>query len=716
MKRVLVLTTIALTITTTLACQMGTPSPSLAISGTITGEGGQLLPSVAVLPLSPAYYGLLADPVHTDDAGRYHLELASGQDVLLFALPISGETVEGYHVHGHTVDLARVKAASGQVTQDFTLTPCHDFILEGYDAEGQLVPEEAWFGPHYAIDMAGEATYDLFVGADKGEGTISIPSVCVPLGKTRRFVALWTVPEFGDGGSRVIVTVDNDGAGYTADGPGGTVLDFNYELAHSQAARLHANVSAYETNGYIIPRAIIDDLAKTEDLLAQAAAETGAAKAALADQAAATASWALETLELARAKQDIPRYRMGNLTITIVDENGNPVPGVTFTYVQAGHDFLFGITEGAGGIEHMAKLQQAGVNQVSVGLFWDAAEAGQNTTLGEHDFAEIANLGFSVKAIPLLLDIGTIFELIEISSFGTFEQTVHEHISALAQNYGPEVDTWRLLNEAHGRPQVPGFSGQEATALMQTSIRAIREHDPEARVAVNSLLDWHGRARTDVYLETGKPDDFSLSIPAYIEHLESEGVDYDIIGIQLYNGGLSGSDDPFGMVSYDLAFHARVLDRLGTFGKPVHVTETSVSSTWGPDWAQQGAGWWHRPWDEETQVEFLRQLYTVAFSKPRVEAITWWDLNDADSFPALLGGGLLDEKGNPKPAYHALRDLIAEWTASGEGQTDSAGRLAIHGYGGEYELTITHNGQTWRKTVHVYEQQVNRIVIELETR
>jgi len=133
-------------------------------------------------------------------------------------------------------------------------------------------------------------------------------------------------------------------------------------------------------------------------------------------------------------------------------------------------------------------------------------------------------------------------------------------------------------------------------------------------------------------------------------------VDYDIIGQQLYNGGYSdifaqwGLGDPSGIPTWDLAHISALLDRLGEYGRPVHITEQSVPSTWDPDWTQYGAGWWHHPWNEETQAEFLRDFYTIAFSKEPVEAITWWDIND-NSF--IFTGGLLDSESNPKPAYAA---------------------------------------------------------------
>jgi hypothetical protein len=171
-----------------------------------------------------------------------------------------------------------------------------------------------------------------------------------------------------------------------------------------------------------------------------------------------------------------------------------------------------------------------------------------------------------------------------------------------------------------------------------------------------------------------------------------------------------GAGNYVGVVTWDLARHAMILDRLSVYDKPIYVTEQSVSSTWNPDWSQYGAGWWHRPWDEATQAEFVVQFYTIAFSKERVEAITWWDINDRESF--IVTGGLLDEDNKPKQAYYALKDLIASWTTSGTGQTDANGQIAIRGYGGEYTLTVTSNGQACTGTAHIIEQREENIIIE----
>jgi hypothetical protein len=54
----------------------------------------------------------------------------------------------------------------------------------------------------------------------------------------------------------------------------------------------------------------------------------------------------------------------------------------------------------------------------------------------------------------------------------------------------------------------------------------------------------------------------------------------------------------------------------------------------------------------------VEQFYTICYSKPQVQAVTWWDFSD----PAFTrDGGLVDEKFLPKEAYERLKRLIASW-------------------------------------------------------
>jgi len=711
---------IALTflLTGTLACST---TESLVVSGVVSDADGTPPAAAVIILLSTEDYDIAVDPVMTDEFGQYQFELPGGQNYLQIVVPLSGETSEDYNLHGYTSQLSLISVGSDDMIHNFTLIPCHDFILESFDSEGALILNDDWIGLRFVDDTAGIATEDLFIGNDKGEGTPSVPGVCIPLGQTRRFFVQRTIPNFGS----IVLMADNDGAGFTAGAKGGTVLNLEYELARTQITRLRNNLVAYQTAGYKIPPAIDDELVKAESLLSQADSQTGAQQAALSDQATSKALWALENLELARAEHDIPRYRTGGLTVTVLDAASAPLSGATVAYTQTNHDFLFGIfdTLENTGIKGYELIQLAGINYLTTGFYLSETEPEQDQISWDYidhqiGVLDLDEMGFTLKAHALLAlwDFATPDYLKEMS-FDEVNKEVYDHISELVERYRDQIDIWNVINEAHGRSAALDFSREEITTLTQTGIRAIRNHDPDARIIINSAFDWYGESRQMTLMTTGQSDDFTLSVPAYLDQLVVDGVNYDVIGQQLYNGGYSdiftqwGLGDPFGIPTWDLSHISALLDQLGEYGQPVHITEQSVPSTWEPGWAQYGAGWRHNHWDEEMQAEYVHDFYTLAFSKERVEAITWWCINDSNSF--INTGGLLDEDNNPKQAYFALRDLIAGWTTAGKGETNAAGQVTIRGYGGEYDLTVTHDDQSWRGTVHIWEQQTNEFNIQI---
>jgi len=69
---------------------------------------------------------------------------------------------------------------------------------------------------------------------------------------------------------------------------------------------------------------------------------------------------------------------------------------------------------------------------------------------------------------------------------------------------------------------------------------------------------------------------------------------------------------------------------------------------------------WHRPWDEELQADWLEGLYTLAYSKPWIEAVNWYDF--LDPFAFIKNGGLLrSPQGEKKAAYERLINLQNKW-------------------------------------------------------
>ncbi|MCL5745130.1 MAG: hypothetical protein M1541_14590 [Acidobacteria bacterium] len=111
---------------------------------------------------------------------------------------------------------------------------------------------------------------------------------------------------------------------------------------------------------------------------------------------------------------------------------------------------------------------------------------------------------------------------------------------------------------------------------------------------------------------------------------------------------------PFGYAGRDMVEMERMLDTFGELGRPVHISETGAPSS------DTEFPWHGQEWTEVAQADWLEQFYTIAFSKPWVEAITWRDLVDRKSAPRA---GLLTPEMETKQSYGRLKALVRNWRA-----------------------------------------------------
>jgi hypothetical protein len=140
----------------------------------------------------------------------------------------------------------------------------------------------------------------------------------------------------------------------------------------------------------------------------------------------------------------------------------------------------------------------------------------------------------------------------------------------------------------------------------------------------------------------------------FMQDITDAGVDYDVLGIQIY------------FPQRDLSDIVRLLERLAKIGKPITITEIGASSNLI---AQSNTGAitssstepyaWHRHWDEELQADWLEQVYTVFYSKPYIKTINWYDFSDFRPF--IVNGGLVREDSTPKRSHERLKQLLASW-------------------------------------------------------
>jgi len=138
-----------------------------------------------------------------------------------------------------------------------------------------------------------------------------------------------------------------------------------------------------------------------------------------------------------------------------------------------------------------------------------------------------------------------------------------------------------------------------------------------------------------------------------------------------------------------------VLERFARFGLPLHMSETTLVSgrIMPPEIIDLNdyrvTEWPSTPEGEERQADEIVRHYTTLVRDPAVRSITYWGLTDNGSW---LGApsGLVRLDGTPKPAFHALRDLVKGewWLPATTITTDDEGRIEVEGFAGQYRVRV----------------------------
>ena len=394
------------------------------------------------------------------------------------------------------------------------------------------------------------------------------------------------------------------------------------------------------------------------------------------------------------ALSDIPVYRQGNMQLTILDKDGNPLPGYQIKYRQISHDFLFG---GISDNFSTGALRQAGVNTWSMYMAWNwiQPEYGKFT----FDFAnywlgieELKSGGMTIRSNALyLLSVNDMPPFYRNVSYEEFLRHLYEHESAMVKRFAPSVDYWEAVLEPNfGNHNPFNLTKDQYYEAISTSIRAIHDNDPDAIVEINLSypcggIDWL--------------DNFQIT-----QEMLDRNIDFDVLGLQFYYNAYIGAGNSQ-MPNLSLADMSACYDKyetmLAPYNKKVVGAEFSV-----PSEAPAGqTGYWNAPWSEETQAQYLATVYSIFFSKPNNLGLVWW--NTVEPSPFVYHGGLIKEDGTPKKSYYALQQLIQGWTTTGTGMTDSNGVMSLHGFGGEYEIEVSdpNTGESMTTRLHVTEQQ-----------
>lgn len=657
--------------------------PPGAVYGRITDAQGDPIEGAAVVISTGA--GAILESAVTQDDGSY----------VLPAVPEGARNIwAGKTAPDDLFTYVPQEARAEPGRRDFTLQPGANILLTARDETGAAMTN-AQFRQRTAsrvflTDMSGHRAPGWFGGVSSAAIQWSwdkaTPALIVEPGHRYRILAQWEVP----GAGKLLFTLDNDGQGYALDQAGAAIhLNLDQEIAHSSVAALRAGGA---------------DAAGPEHLLHKADAEAAADwTAARADYARATAQSLTQREQqlLARTGAEIGRYRKGDAAIVVRDRAGNPLPGVMVELRQTSSDFLFGANpmsdDAAYQPQTAAKMHLAGFNQSYVTARWGLIESSP----GEYDWKNIDEFqlaqqhrqdGFTTAgALSLWFTANPDFvpSYLRHSDLNGLETAVGNYARALAGHYAGAVGIWHINEINLDTSNVLSLDWSDRIAVTRAFATGIREGNPSARIMNSSLA-----------LAYDVPD--SRSLP----ELYAAGSPVDIVGLELYQAGVTTNGDaPIGL---DLTAISRLLDEYSELGKPVIVDEFSA-----PSEQQPGSSWWRRPWSPAQQAEYATAVYRLAFSKPSLQGITWaWGICDRNSW--IRNGGLFDDAMQPKPAFAALKSLLASWRSNGHVTTGADGTAIWRGFAGDYDVEVRRDGKLLlHTTLHVTEQKQQQIELQI---
>jgi GH35 family endo-1,4-beta-xylanase len=374
----------------------------------------------------------------------------------------------------------------------------------------------------------------------------------------------------------------------------------------------------------------------------------------------------------------IQKRRTAEVTVTVTDAAGKPLPHAAVTVEQVRHQFLFGCNAFAINTNDKGPLQQgyqqrfaALLNYATLGFYWGAYEpqegkpAVERLTMMARWCAahHIATKGHPLcwHTVPCKWLMGRSLEQIEAAQLGRITREVRQ--------FAGLIDRWDVVNEAVVMPSHDPNTNPVSrlcnklgnVGLIRKTFAAAAAASPNATLLLNDF-------------------DTSARYEKLIADCLAAGARIDVVGIQSHQHMGYWGDEK----TWD------VCTRFARFGRALHFTETTILSgdkKPNVDWSGRYDDWKTNPEGERRQAQQVTEFYTILFSHPAVEAITWWDFSD---HAAWLGApaGLVRADMSPKPAYQELMKLIKGkwWTARQTLATDAAGRVKFRGFLGEYKV------------------------------
>ena len=397
---------------------------------------------------------------------------------------------------------------------------------------------------------------------------------------------------------------------------------------------------------------------------------------------------------MAAARQRIERIRKGDFTLRLVGPDGLPVHAQAEVRLVR-HEFQFGANlSGFGNALPQESPLRARALQAVEDLFeavelqnsWQNTEPAKDgpmvwtRTDAQVEWARVRQMPIRFHcliydfhyAIPKWKD--------EVKTTEAWWPLIERRIRTTAERYGNVIGEYNVINEMimnvawenQNNPIFPTLGNPTNGARM---FHIARQYLPHAK-----LVSCEGRYAGASVSKAEFQEQYD-----YNQKLLQLGAPVDVIGYQGHFFALGNVPYQTGTPATPGAFTMKVInegfDRLAGLGKPIHITEfTPPARSQGRPATQPGL-------TAEEIAAWTTNFYVLAFSKPAIEQVIWWQVIDGYGGRAT-DAGVLDKQGSPKPTYTALRQLLKrEWNTDWKGES-AAGAVSFRGFFGLYEARV----------------------------
>ena len=394
----------------------------------------------------------------------------------------------------------------------------------------------------------------------------------------------------------------------------------------------------------------------------------------------------------AAADQRIQDHRTADLTVEVVDGDGDAVSDADVEVVMQEHEFGFGnmvaadelesTSEGDPYRENRKELFNLGVlENATKWRFWE-----NDKETADYAVDWMNDLGWDVRghvclwaavgsyAVPndVVEAMGVAWDAEGIEAGEPdpdyVEQETKAHVEDIIDYYGSQIDEWEVFNELIPQPgfveainggSLDGVNVNEAPVIADWFEVADDAAPEGTTLAINDY-------NTLVGPSPGRRDGYETQM----QFLKDQNAGLDAVGMQChFNQGSKLL--PSEIMS--------VLDRYAENDVRLRITEFDMAD---------------ESWAEADKADFFYWFLKTVFSHPAVDDFVVWGLIDTlhwrDDAPFYAAGW------EEKPALGEYRDLVFDqWWTEETGTTDAEGTMSVTGFKGTYEVRVD-DGSTKR--------------------